>query len=41
VLLPEHLIGFGTEDFEGRENQMAFYVISDAVPTTVGAPSTP
>jgi hypothetical protein len=30
VLLPGHLIGFGTEDFRGREKQMAFYVISDA-----------
>ena len=29
VLLPGHLIGFGTEDFEGREKQMVFYVISD------------
>ncbi len=30
MLLPRHLIGSGTEDFEGREKQMAFYVICDA-----------
>jgi hypothetical protein len=41
VLLPGHLIGFGTEDFEGREKQMAFYVICDTVLTTAGTPSNP